>query len=436
MRRAFATLFAVVVVLVLAAPASAAQLAGVQTHLLWSDVDDREMQRQLDLVKQSGASLMRVDVGWASLQEDGPSAWSSWYLGRLDRMVAAADARGIELLLTFMNTPCWASTAPAALKQGCEGAWWDRGVTAYPPADAGDYARALAFLVRRYGSRVLAWEVWNEPNFAEFWKSPDPAAAYARLLKAAYPAAKAAHPGAQIIGGSLSQSDHAFTRRLYELGARGSFDAFSVHPYSDDVSPLDPRAGVDARYSFVRGVQKVREVMLAFGDRSPVWLTESGWSTGTIRTSDGWRNGVSEAQQALFMRQQAEQVARWPWVRANVWFRLLDMGSDRADKWSNCGLVRANGTAKPAWAAFRDAAARLRAGPQAAAGPTPPAASPAPKAKTAKKRAAKKRRAAKRRAARARAAKRRAARARAATRAAKRRERAADRRRAGYHRPA
>jgi hypothetical protein len=435
-RRCAATLFALVLLLVMAAPASASQLAGIQTHVLWSEVDDREMQRQLDLVKQSGASLMRVDVGWASLQEDGPSSWSSWYLGRLDRMVAAADARGISLLLTFMNTPCWASSAPESLKQACEGAWWERGVTAYPPSDAGDYARALAFLVRRYGSRVLAWEIWNEPNLGEFWKSSDPAGAYARLLKAAYPAAKAAYPGAHIIGGSLSQSDHAFTRRLYELGARGSFDAFSLHPYSDDVSPLDPRSGIDARYSFVRGVQKVREVMLAFGDRSPVWLTESGWSTGTIRTSEGWRNGVSEAQQALFIRQQADLVSRWPWVRANLTFRLLDTGTDRAEKWANVGLVRVNGTAKPSWAAFRDAAARLRTGPPPAAAPKPPVVAPAPQA-TAKKRAAKKR-VAKRRAARARAAKRRAAKARAAKRrvVAKRRARAAGRRRAGYHRPA
>ena len=358
-----ATLFAVVLVLVfaaIAAPASAAQLTGVQAHLFASDVDEGEMKRQLDLVKQSGAGLVRVDVGWASLQEDGPGRWSSWYLERLDRVVAAADARGIDLLLTLLYTPCWASTAPESHKRGCDGAWWSRDVMRYPPADPADYARALAFVVRRYGSRVLAWEVWNEPNLSEFWEAPDPAGAYARLLKAAYPAAKAAHPGARIVGGSLSQSDHAFTRRLYDLGVKGSFDAFSVHPYSDNVSPLDPRSTVDARYSFLRGVPKVREVMLANGDRSPVWLTESGWSTATVRSSDPWRNGVTEAQQARFMREQARQVARWPWVKANIWYRLMDSGADRADMVDNYGLFRVDGTAKPAWAAFRSAATRAR----------------------------------------------------------------------------
>lgn len=346
-----------------AAPASAAgQVAGIQTHLLWGEVSDAEMKRQLDLVKASGARITRVDVGWASLQQDGPNGWSGWYLDRLDRMVAAADARGVQLLLTFMNTPCWASTAPETLKRGCTGTWWDRGVTAYAPADPRAYARALGFLARRYGDKVAAWEIWNEPNHEDFWRAANPAAAYAALLKAAYPAVKAANPRAIVVGGSLSQADHAFTRRLYDHGIKGSFDAFSIHPYTDDKSPLDRRPTVDPRYSFVRGVPAVRSVMLSRGDNKPMWLTESGWSTSTRRSPEHWTNGVSEAAQARFMREQAEQVARWPWVRVNVWYNLLDAGSDRADKYANCGLRRANGTPKPAWAAFRSAAATLHRG--------------------------------------------------------------------------
>jgi polysaccharide biosynthesis protein PslG len=421
-RRFIATLFALAALLGLAAaPASAGQLAGIQTHVLWGHVDDAEMNRHLDLVEASGAGIMRVDVGWASLQQGGPDGWSSWYLGKIDRVVAAADARGIKLLMTLMNTPCWASTAPESLKQGCDGAWWERGVTAYAPQHPGAYARALAFLVARYGERVEAWEVWNEPNHAEFWKAADPAAAYAELLKAAYRAAKAADPSAYVIGGSLSLSDHAFARRLYALGVKGSFDAFSVHPYSDDVSPLDPRSTVDPMYSFVRGVKTIRDVMLAHGDSSPLWLTESGWSTATVRTPEAWRNGVSEETQARFMREQAQQVARWPWVEATVWFNLLDAGSDRADKWSNCGLVRVDGTQKPSWTAFRDVAAALQTGtvtsPPAPVVAAPPVTAPAPAVTPAASQHAAKRRAAKRRAAKRRAAKRRAI----ARRAAKRR---------------
>jgi hypothetical protein len=405
-----------------AGSAFAGQVAGIQTHVLWGDVDDAQMRHQLDLVKASGARMSRVDVGWASLQQGGPDGYSSWYLDKLDRLVAAADARDIDLLLTFMNSPCWASTAPESLKQGCAGSWWDRGVMGYAPSDAQAYARALAFLAARYGDKVAAWEIWNEPNHPDFFKASDQAVAYVRLLKAAYPAVKAANPHAVVVGGSLSQSDHAFTQRLYALGAKGSFDAFSVHPYSDDLSPLDPRSTIDARYSFVRGVPAIREIMLRNGDSRPIWLTESGWSTSTLRTPDHWRNGVSEATQATFMRQQAEQIARWPYVKVNIWFNLLDAGSDRADKYSNCGLLRVDGTAKPAFAAFRTAAATLAAGGVTPATVAPVARTPAATSPATAKIATKKKRSAKqrRKARRARAARRRARARRAHARAHRR----------------
>jgi len=229
----------------------------------------------------------------------------------------------------------------------------------YPPRNPADYAAALKLLAARYKGRVAAWEIWNEPNHEEYWKAPDPAAAYAALVKAAYPAVKAADPAATVVAGALSQSDHAFTRRLYELGIKGSFDAFSIHPYSDDFSPLDARTGQDARYSFIRGVPAVHDVMLAYGDTRPLWLTESGFSTSPARTSQSWLNGVSEATQADYLSKEIQQVAQWPYVQATFWFNLQDTSADRADLFGNCGLRRWDGTAKPAWAAFQGGMAYL-----------------------------------------------------------------------------
>jgi len=348
-----------ILMLVLSGTAHAAQTAGIQTHVLWGDVSQSEMERQLDLVVESGATMTRVDVGWASLQERGRDTWEQWHLKRLDALVDAAEERDIDLLLTLMNSPCWASTAPASEKQDCAGSWWSRDVTRYAPSDPADYARALAYLVGRYKGRVAAWEVWNEPNLDSFWKAADPARAYADLVKAAYPAAKAAYPGTTIVAGALSQSDFTFTQRLYDLGIKGKFDAFSVHPYSDDVSPADERRYTNAMYSFARGVPAVRDVMLRNGDSRPMWLTESGWSTSTVRGAAAYRNGVSEADQARFLREQAQVIKRWDYVDVSIWFNLMDRGSDRTSQWDNCGLRRVNGTAKPAWATFREAAADL-----------------------------------------------------------------------------
>jgi hypothetical protein len=117
------------------------------------------MRRQLDLAKGAGAQILRVDVGWASLEQDGKGHWSTRYRDRLDDLVAQAERRHLKLLLTVIDSPCWASSAPASLKRGCEGAWWEREVDKYTPRDPADYADAFAYLIRRYGSRVAAWEI-------------------------------------------------------------------------------------------------------------------------------------------------------------------------------------------------------------------------------------------------------------------------------------
>ncbi len=325
---------------------------GVQVHPLWAGVSARAARGQIDAAADAGARLVRVDVGWASLQQDGRGRWSPWYLRRLDTVVAAAHRRGLRVLATVTSTPCWASRAPARLRQGCRGAWWERGVERYPPRRARDYARALRMLAHRYRGRVQAWEIWNEPNQQAFLRARHPAVAYAGLLRAAYPAIKGADPRALVVGGSLAEADHRFVASLYALGARGSFDALSVHPYSGDRSPLDRADGADATHSFVRGVPAVRRTMLAAGDRRPLWLTELGWSTTARRDGPTWERGVDAQRQARYLEQAVRRLRAWDYVDVAVWYTLRDTSADLSIHDDNFGLLTHDGRPKPVRAAF------------------------------------------------------------------------------------
>lgn len=328
--------------------ADAKQLHGVQTHLLWSDVTPTEMDKQLDVAKAGGADILRVDVGWASLEEQGQGQITGWYLDKLDTLVTKAESHQIKLLFTVMSTPCWASSAPESVKQGCVGKWWERGVQSYPPTNPGDYASAFAWLVKRYGDRVAAWEIWNEPNLQFFLTSQDQDGDYAAMVKATYPAAKQANPNTTIVVGALSGSDVAFTNALYQHGIKGYFDVFSIHPYSSDHSPL---SSVDA--TFVRGVPAVHNALLAHGDAKPLWLTEFGWSTCAIRNaSESWQNCVDESTQAIFLEQAYELMHLWTYVSAGFWYTLKDGGPDLSDRESNYGLLRYDDSLKPAYASF------------------------------------------------------------------------------------
>src|SRR5581483_4572886 len=96
--------------------------------------------------------------------------------------------------------------------------------------------------------RVVAYELWNEPNLSGEWggQPPNPEA-YARLLLAAYPLIKAADPNALVVsaglastggdGGATALNDVDFLSRLYAAGARNSFDVLGSHPYGFASAP-------------------------------------------------------------------------------------------------------------------------------------------------------------------------------------------------------
>jgi len=373
-RLAAGLLTALALVLALPSGASAAE-AGMQLHALWSDVDRTEMERQMKQAADAGATVVRLDLGWSSLQSEGKGRWNQWHLDRLDDAVDAAQELGIRPLMLFSESPCWASSAPASAKAGCDGKWWDRGVQQYLPEDPEEYGAALAFLVKRYGERVAGWEMWNEPNLDHFLRGAEKAKRYTALVKAAYRAAKPYAPNVPLIAGALSETDVAFAEELYDAGIKGSFDAFSVHPYAHDASPLSERRSEGYRLvSFAGGVPAIRELMLRHGDDKPLWLTEFGWSTSSVRGPNVWENGVSEERQATYLRQALEHVGTWDYVPVALAYMLKDNTSDKRELVGNYGLTRRDGTPKPALAAFRAGAAALRAGAAPAA--ARPAAAP------------------------------------------------------------
>jgi len=230
-----------------------------------------------------------------------------------------------------------------------------------PPANPEDYAAFVAGLAQRWGKRVAAYELWNEEDDPSWWTgAPDPVA-YAALLKAAYPAIKAAEPNATVLVGGLTGNDYPFLEGLYQAGAKGYFDAVAVH--------TDTACNIVSPYSFIKGnnermipdsflaYREVHDVMLANGDDKPIWMTELSWRTTDAECGEGYwagrkAQGVSEAQQATYLLQAYHCLAQTPYIPVAIWFPLQDEGAEVA------GLLHGDGARKPSFAALAQYASK------------------------------------------------------------------------------
>ncbi|HWX87610.1 MAG TPA: hypothetical protein VNX67_05505, partial [Solirubrobacteraceae bacterium] len=171
------------------------------------------------LSPQSDGQLSGLGVGWVrgfvpwSTFEPSPGHLNQPQVSALEAGLAALP-KGTKVILDVVNTPQWESGSSNPVM---------------PPRNPGDYGRFIGVIAKHFAGRVAAWEIWNEEDDSLWWASGPEPAAYAALLKAAYPAVKAADPNATVVLGGLTGNDYEFLSQLYGDGAKGSFDAVGVH---------------------------------------------------------------------------------------------------------------------------------------------------------------------------------------------------------------
>lgn len=240
-----------------------------------------------------------------------------------------------------------------------------------PPASNADFAEVMgtfAAKMKEFGAPGTTMTVWNEADEVVFWKGgPDPDK-YVDLLKRSYTAVKAADPTVRVAITPLTSGNWRFLQAAYDRGAQNFHDAVPVDadtacniasPYSYYRDQADPaRVG---QITFL-GYREVRKTMLANGQDKPI-LLEIGWSTATGEKScnQGLEagkkpGGVTQAQQAQFLREAANCLSQDPYVETAYWFELQDRGGDPSHPDENFGLLDQRGNNKPAYDAFVQAA--------------------------------------------------------------------------------
>jgi hypothetical protein len=303
----------------------------------------------------SGVELIRQKFDWAII-ESSPRRYNfSWY----DGFVLAAASHGIRVLPVLFNAPGFYARR--------------RGNAFCPPRRMARMARFARALVRRYGPRgslwrqnpgvrklpIRSWQIWNEPNLRVYWCGRPRARAYARMLRIVGRSIRRVSRRAEIVTAGLPASKltgtvplRRYIRQLYRAGAKRWFTTLAINSYARNHRDLG------------RLLRGTRRLMNARRDRrARIWVTELGWG------DRGPRHRFivgSRGQARRITRSFAYLHRHWRRLRLRgvVYYSWRDAPPyppSYKDMWGlHTGLLRLDGSPKPAYRAFRRAARVFR----------------------------------------------------------------------------
>lgn len=199
---------------------------------------------------------------WSKIQPDKnlPFKWADMdrYMGLIEK------TPGTRVLVTLGMTPTWAAIdkLPSAYSDG----------NASMPSNPEDWRKYVRAVAQRYGTRVEAYEIWNEANTDQFWNAKDPkklvtlaCIAYTEIknvsrdIKVIAPSGTGAYPGRT-----------KFVKDFLDNGGDRCIDVVAYHLYTGGSQPEN----------FVLPLVKLRQDLSDAGyGRFPLWNTESGYVT-------------------------------------------------------------------------------------------------------------------------------------------------------------
>lgn len=191
-----------------------------------------------------------------------------------DEWVNAMLSRGVELMFLLGFTPDWAAASTPNTGK------YDNGTTVrasnQPPSNMAFWDTFVTAVATRYAGRIRLYEIWNEPNYTNYWAGTQ--AQLAEMHRRAYQIIKGIDSGARIVGPVVQEPETGGTGNAYldgflkaSDGATGTgkdwIDICGIHMYPP-------------RYNFEihkNQIDNVRATLTANGVGSlPIWNTETG----------------------------------------------------------------------------------------------------------------------------------------------------------------
>ncbi len=316
---------------------------------------------------RAGSRWDRFDFSWNKIED----TQGSFNFAPYDLIVDLDLANDIDVIAILGSSAKWATAGCSAVNNlgdnikidkppllplsTRDDLWW----RACPPLnldlewdDPANYWGQFVFqTVTHFKDKIHVWEIWNEPDWDVFWTGTP--AQYARLLKVAYQAVKAAdHDAVVLMGGLAYWFEPNFYREVFDqlvlMDPYGIdtyyFDALSLHLYSDV-------------YNISLVTQGIKNKMASSVGLHPIWLTEVGvplWDERPNYPGTRYDNAATIQEAASFVIQSYAE-SRAVGIDKYIFFRMHDEAMGEA-----FGLLRNDRTLRPAYVAYQVTARYLQ----------------------------------------------------------------------------
>lgn len=229
---------------------------GLHIHRLTVPVGLKDTQIPWPAVPFSEWRLWDARVNWPYLEPQR----GVWDFTVLDRNLEQAEKRGVRVLLPLGLTPVWASSRPTETSAYSPG--W-----AAEPRDIDDWKTYIRTVAKRYKGRVKYYEVWNEPNYPDFYSGT--VDSLVELSKEAYKTLKEIDPTITVVSPSGVGGSRG-TKWLDTYLSKGGGKYCDVIGFHFYVSPKQPEAMIPL-------IKETQNVISRHNVSKPVWNTETGY---------------------------------------------------------------------------------------------------------------------------------------------------------------
>jgi polysaccharide biosynthesis protein PslG len=299
--------------------------AGVHVMPGWTAL--RDVRAAVDDV---GFNSFRDDVFWHSLERERGSLSVPKDKEDFIAYIKSSPGRGVRpvVILDYGN-PLYESGDFPLEGEALEG-----------------FLRYVRYVANELKGRGVIYEVWNEWNIGlgipEKLRAPGKADAYVGLLRKVAPILREVDPGATILSTSVARLDERWLNDYIRAGGLALVDGVSLHPYvwsRRNSKPEDAIEWVDKISALIRERSGGRDF--------PIYITEIGWPNHAAKGA--FSEDVSAAYATRFMFLAKSRAS----IRGVWWYDLKDDGAELGNWEHHFGLLRLDGSKKPAYEEFK-----------------------------------------------------------------------------------